>query len=47
MNTIYKGIEIIKVHETCYIFYFQGTKYRNTNLHFAKRMISRELKNAK
>jgi hypothetical protein len=42
---IYKGVEIVKVHNTCYVFYLNNTKHTNTNLHFAKVMISKNLKN--
>jgi hypothetical protein len=46
MNTIiYKGIEI-KIENGYYKFVFNGTLYTNTNLHFAKVMITRELKNS-
>jgi len=40
---IYKGIEITK-KGNFYFFYFNGVKYTNTNLHFAKVMISRCLR---
>ena len=42
---IYKGVEIQKTENGIFIFCLDGTKYTNTNLHFAKVMISRELKN--
>jgi hypothetical protein len=38
---IYKGIEITKIHETSYVFEFNGLTYVNTNLRFAKVMIGR------
>jgi hypothetical protein len=40
---IYKGIEITK-NGNFYNFYFNGVKYKNTNLHFAKVMVSRCLR---
>jgi len=41
---IYKGIEIELVNGY-YVFFFNGIKNNNTNLHFAKVMISRYLRN--
>jgi hypothetical protein len=46
---IYKGIEIIVVKEGdknsgIYIFYYNGEKHTNNSLDFAKRMITRTLK---
>jgi hypothetical protein len=41
---IYKGIEIELVNGY-YIFFLNGRKYTNTNIHHAKRMITRDLKN--
>ena len=46
---IYKGIEIIVVREGDkysgrYVFNYNGVNYINTNLHFAKRMITRRVK---
>jgi hypothetical protein len=42
---IYKGVEIQKTENGNFIFRLNGTEYINTNLRFAKVMISRELKN--
>ena len=45
MNTIiYKGIEIKKTDTGYYTFVLNGLQYINTNIHMAKRMITRELK---
>lgn len=46
MKTIinYKGIEIEEINGY-YIFYYKGVKNINTNLRFAKAMISRSLLN--
>ena len=47
---IYKGVEIQKLRKTekgldeYYVFVLNGMKFINTNLHFAKVVISRELK---
>ena len=42
-NTIiYKGIEIIESNGY-FVFWYRNTQYTNTNLHFAKRMITREI----
>jgi hypothetical protein len=42
---IYKGVEIQKTQNGNFIFHLDGAEHINTNLHFAKVMISRELKN--
>ena len=41
---IYKGIEIKKTENGYYVFILFGKEYTNTNIHMAKRMISRDLK---
>ena len=41
--TIYKGIEIIE-NLGFYVFNFNGEKYTNTNLYFAKCCVTRALK---
>lgn len=46
MNTIiYKEIEIVKTENGYYKFIFNGIVYTNTNIHFAKRMITFCIKN--
>lgn len=40
---IYKGITI-EVLNGFYVFYFNNTKNINTNIHMAKRMITKTLK---
>ena len=43
-NTIiYKGIEIIELNGF-FVFWYRNNQYTNTNLHFAKCMITREIK---
>jgi len=45
MNTIiYKGIEIKETENGYYIFDLLGVTYLNTNIHFAKRMVTRMMK---
>lgn len=45
MNTIiYKGIEIKELENGYYIFDLLGVTYHNTNVHFAKRMLTRMMK---
>jgi hypothetical protein len=44
-NTIiYKGITIT-LENGYYTFVLNGSKYNNTNIHMAKRMITRDTKN--
>jgi hypothetical protein len=40
---IYKGIEI-SLENGFYTFTFNGCNYTNTNIHMAKRMITRDIK---
>jgi hypothetical protein len=42
---IYKGVEIQKTQNGYFLFYRDNTEHVNTNLHFAKVLISRKLKN--
>lgn len=45
MNTIvYKGVEIVKTDSGYYKFSYNGIEHINTNLYFAKIMITRVLK---
>lgn len=45
MNTIiYKGIEIKELENGYYTFDLLGVTYRNTNIHHAKRMVTRMMK---
>jgi hypothetical protein len=40
---VYKGIEICLGINGYYVFYLDNIKYHNTNIHMAKRMISKNL----
>ncbi len=46
-NIIYKGIEISVLENGFYIFYLNGTEFINTNLHFAKVMLNRNINKSK
>jgi hypothetical protein len=41
---IYKGVEIMLLENGFYVFYMDGIKNTNTNIHMSKRMITRNLK---
>ena len=41
--TIYKGVEIFKSNAS-FIFFFNGIEHVNTNLHFTKILINRNIK---
>jgi hypothetical protein len=41
---IYKGVEIMLLDNGFYVFFMNGVKNTNTNIHMSKRMITRNLK---
>ena len=43
LAAIYKGIEIYVTSTGYYKFTLNGKEYNNTNIHMAKRMITRDL----
>ena len=46
-NIVYKGIEILVSENGFYTFYLNGFKFINTNLYFAKVMITRNISKSK
>jgi hypothetical protein len=45
MNTIiYKGIEIKETENGYFVFDLLGITYKNTNIHFAKKMVTSMMK---